>query len=98
MSIAHAIDANPVQVGTFSQYRRWIHQWGLEYQPHHIWNVDECGIGDGMVVDKSYNFKSALMYVLGYHWLPLATIDLVGDNREFEVLGIFLDLKPIFGV
>ena len=23
--------------------------------------------------------------VLGYHWLPLATIDLVGDNREFEV-------------
>ena len=25
------------------------------------------------------------MFVLGYHWLPLATIDLVGDNREFEV-------------
>ena len=23
--------------------------------------------------------------VPGYHWLPLATIDLVGDNREFEV-------------
>ena len=23
--------------------------------------------------------------VLGYHWLPLATIDLVGDNRKFEV-------------
>ena len=21
----------------------------------------------------------------GYHWLHLATIDLVGDNREFEV-------------
>ena len=20
-----------------------------------------------------------------YHWLPIATIDLVGDNREFEV-------------
>ena len=28
--------------------------------------------------------------VHGYHWLPLATIDLVGDNREFEVSGIFL--------
>ena len=27
--------------------------------------------------------------VHGYHWLPLATIDLVGDNREFEVSGIF---------
>ena len=38
------------------------------------------------------------MYVLGYHWLPLATIDIVGDNREFEVLGIFWGLKPIFGV
>ena len=23
--------------------------------------------------------------VPGYHWLPLATIDLVGNNREFEV-------------
>ena len=46
-SIARAIGANPVQVGTFfEQYRRWIHQWGLEYQPHHIWNVDKCGIGD----------------------------------------------------
>ena len=31
----------------------------------------------------------ALLYVLGYHWLPLATIDLVGDNREFDVKGIF---------
>ena len=25
------------------------------------------------------------LFVLGNHWLPLATIDLVGDNREFEV-------------
>ena len=24
-------------------------------------------------------------FVLGCHWLPRATIDLVGDNREFEV-------------
>ena len=24
-------------------------------------------------------------FVFSYHWLPLATIDLVGDNREFEV-------------
>ena len=23
--------------------------------------------------------------ILDYHWLPLATIDLVGDNREYEV-------------
>ena len=26
-----------------------------------------------------------LLFVLGYHWLPLATIDLVGDNSLFEV-------------
>ena len=25
------------------------------------------------------------LFVLGYHWLPLATTGLVGDNREFEV-------------
>ena len=35
------------------------------------------------------------MFVLGYHWLPIATIDLVGDNREFEVRGIFWHLIPI---
>ena len=35
------------------------------------------------------------MFVLGYHWLPLATIDLVGDNRnlrfeaDFEMLYSF---------
>ena len=29
--------------------------------------------------------EGALLFVLGYHWLPLATIDLVVDNREFEV-------------
>ena len=29
--------------------------------------------------------KGASLFVLGYHWLPIATIDLVGDNREFDV-------------
>ena len=38
---------------------------------------------------------SLLLFVLGYHWLPLATIDLVGDNREFEVWAIFWGLIPI---
>ena len=27
----------------------------------------------------------ASLFVLGYHWLPIATIDLVGDNTESEV-------------
>ena len=26
-----------------------------------------------------------LLYILGNHWLPLATIDLVSDNREFDI-------------
>ena len=28
------------------------------------------------------NIEGASLFVLGYHWLPLATINLVGDNRE----------------
>ena len=38
-------------------------------------------MGDG----QSQNTEGASLFVLGYHWLPLATIDLVGDNRELEV-------------
>ena len=34
---------------------------------------------------RGENYKGASLFVLGYHWLPLATIDLVGDNREFDV-------------
>ena len=37
------------------------------------------------------------LFVLGYHWLPIATIDLVGDNREIEVEGIFWAVIPIVG-
>ena len=38
----------------------------------------------------------ALLYVLGYHWLPLATIDLVDDNRKFEVLRHILSCYTYF--
>ena len=41
------------------------------------------------------NIKGRSLYVLGYHWLPLATNDLVDDNRKFEVEGIFWALIPI---
>ena len=34
---------------------------------------------------RGYAEGGASLFVHGYHWLPLATIDLVGDNREFEV-------------
>ena len=30
-------------------------------------------------------FKCASLFIHGYHWLPLATINLVSDNRKFEV-------------
>ena len=32
-----------------------------------------------------YLIKCPSLFVLGYHWLPIATMNLVGDNREFEV-------------
>ena len=38
---------------------------------------------------RGENCKGASFFVLGYYWLPLATNDLVGDNREFDVEGIF---------
>ena len=38
-------------------------------------------MGDG----QSQNTEGASLFVLCYHWLPLATIDLVGDNKELEV-------------
>ena len=38
-------------------------------------------MGDG----QSQNTEGASLFGHSYHWLPLATIDLVGDNRELEV-------------
>ena len=34
----------------------------------------------------SQNIERARLFALGYPWLPLATIDLVGDNRELDSL------------
>ena len=47
------------------------------------------------MVDSLWTLNGVSLFVLGYHWLPLATIDLVGDNREFEVLGIFWPVIPV---
>ena len=47
LSIARAISANPTQISHFfDQYKEWVDNWGLEYLPNNIWNVDECGVGD----------------------------------------------------
>ena len=34
---------------------------------------------------RGENCKGASLSVLGYHWLPIGTIDLVGDNGGFDV-------------
>ena len=36
-----------------------------------------------------WNIECASFFILGYHWLLIATTNLVSDNREFEVCGIF---------
>ena len=47
LSIARAISANPTQISYFfDQYKEWVDNWGLEYLPNNIWNIDECGVGD----------------------------------------------------
>ena len=47
LSIGRAIAANPVQIGKFfKEYTQWLEDWGLNYAPNRIWNVDKCGVGD----------------------------------------------------
>ena len=47
LSIARAMGANPVQINKFfTEYKRWLEDWNLEFNPNRIWNVDECGVGD----------------------------------------------------
>ena len=42
------------------------------------------------MVDTLRTSRAKSLFILGYHWLSLATIYLVGDNREFEVLSHIL--------
>ena len=47
LSIARAISANPTQISHFfNQYKEWVDNWGLEYLPNNIWNVNECGVAN----------------------------------------------------
>ena len=39
----------------------------------------------GMRRGYAENIEGASLFVHSYHWLPLATIHLVGDNRKLEV-------------
>ena len=46
----------------------------------------------------SQNIGGASLFVHGYHWLPLANIDLVGDNSLFEVETYFEVLNPLYAI
>ena len=49
------------------------------------------------MVDSLRTSKGPSLFMLGYYWLPLATIDSVVINREFEVEGLFWAFIPIVG-
>ena len=50
-----------------------------------IWGFMQVYLGVYMGSTWVYAGLCRSLLALGYHWLLLATIDLVGDNREFEV-------------
>ena len=45
----------------------------------------------------SQNIEGASLFFQSYHWLPLATIDLVGDNRELGNFGYILRFYTHYG-
>ena len=67
---------------------RWC--GGVSLQLIRLVNANDLiGCGWGPLTNENHAWRCvegcASLFVLGYHWLPIATIDLVGDNREFEV-------------
>ena len=81
--------------------RGGVHAPCVEGFTHRVWGVHAPCVGGSRTVHGgdhapcvggahtmrggSENFKCPPLFVLGYHWLPIATIDLVGNNREIEV-------------
>ena len=56
--IGRAMAANPGHIEKFFEdYSGWLKEWKLEYSPNHIWNVDECGIGDVPQMQKVIGVK-----------------------------------------
>ena len=71
-------------LGKLLESREFLGKFGklLEELVAHSNHLGEIG---KVLILRSNPFESVSLFALGYHWLPLATIDLVGDNREFEV-------------
>ena len=42
-----------------------------------------CNKNNGIKLRRAQNFKCPSLFVLGYHWLPIATTDLVGSESHF---------------
>ena len=58
LSIGRAMAANPGRIEKFFEdYSGWLKEWKLEYSPNHIWNMDECGIGDIPQMQKVIGVK-----------------------------------------
>ena len=93
----HAGDAHAGVVGTLSQSDyRWGHSANQITQGlcarMHVQGLRVQGVHAGVVGTLSQSEQEVHGGVhggvcrgarRGYHWLPLATIDLVGDNGEF---------------
>ena len=55
--------ANPGRIEKFFEdYSGWLKEWKLEYSPNHIWNVDECGIGDVPQMQKVIGVKGEWLF------------------------------------
>ena len=50
-----------------------------------------------MVGCLSLTCKWPSLFLFGYHWLPLATIDLVSDNSKIKVFEECSVVTPILG-
>ena len=84
-------------VGTLTNQILWVYEglcgstWGS------MWFYAGVYVGLGNIIQSKSvplsvvrSIKCPPLFAPGYHWLPLTTIDIVGDNREFEVLRHFL--------
>ena len=52
----------------------------------HGWSLR---VSVGGLCGWSLQVSAGGLFVLNYHWLPLATIDLVGDNRDLKFEAYF---------
>ena len=67
-------------------WRGYTERYVEGYMEGYAEGVCRGGTWRGMWRGKWRDMWGASLFVHSYHWLPLATIDLVGDNRELDSL------------